>query len=273
MKDKEKIFEMLRAAAETPLEEAAVEDFINKVDGDGLKIEQIDETHQKFNGIVYGKSKNKGGHYFKIILLHRAIWTYYYGEIPAGYDVHHIDGDKDNNDISNLTIMTKSDHLRLHAHLRKNPSVIPRVKKTFKCIVCGKEYERIDNGRNLYCSKRCADQHNREQLSETRKCLFCGKEFNAYKYSDDRFCSRQCWFNYRSEQGRIVKVCPICGKAFSSRKSRNLTYCSHECAHKALSRKETIVCAQCGKVFEAKPGNHRKYCSRECYDAARRHDS
>lgn len=273
MRDKEKIFEMLRSAVETPLEEAAVEDFIKKVDGDGLKIEQVDETHQKFNGIVYGKSQSKGGHYFKITLLHRAVWTYYYGDIPDGYDVHHIDLNKENNNISNLTIMRKSDHLRLHACLRQNPSVVPLMKKTFKCVVCGKEYEAFDIGQNRYCSPECANRYHHELYIETRQCQFCGKNFNAYKYNDDRFCSRECWFNYKSEQGHIDKICPSCGKTFSTLKSKNLTYCSPECAHKAFSRKETIECANCGKVFEAKPSSHRKYCSRECYNAARNHGS
>lgn len=33
--------------------------------------------------------------------------------------VHHIDFDKSNNSLDNLIVLTKSDHLRLHAALRK----------------------------------------------------------------------------------------------------------------------------------------------------------
>lgn len=34
---------------------------------------------------------------------------------PAGYIVHHVDGDKANNNPSNLEIMTQSEHIKLHA--------------------------------------------------------------------------------------------------------------------------------------------------------------
>ncbi len=39
--------------------------------------------------------------------------------LPKGYIVHHIDGDIDNNDISNLQMMTISDHIKLHWRQRK----------------------------------------------------------------------------------------------------------------------------------------------------------
>ncbi|RJP34735.1 MAG: HNH endonuclease [Candidatus Omnitrophota bacterium] len=42
--------------------------------------------------------------------MHRDVYEYYYGEIPDGYDVHHKDGDRSNNDIGNLEIYTKSEH-------------------------------------------------------------------------------------------------------------------------------------------------------------------
>lgn len=37
------------------------------------------------------------------------------GPLPQGHDVHHIDFNKLNNDISNLRLMSHADHLRLHA--------------------------------------------------------------------------------------------------------------------------------------------------------------
>jgi hypothetical protein len=39
--------------------------------------------------------------------------------LKPGEVVHHIDGDKTNNDISNLMLLTNSDHMKLHAILRR----------------------------------------------------------------------------------------------------------------------------------------------------------
>lgn len=46
-------------------------------------------------------------------LMHRYVWEKFNGKIPDGYDIHHIDHDRANNDISNLEIYTKSEHARL----------------------------------------------------------------------------------------------------------------------------------------------------------------
>jgi len=40
-------------------------------------------------------------------------------EIPAGYCIHHKDQIKNNNDITNLQMMTLGDHVRLHARLKR----------------------------------------------------------------------------------------------------------------------------------------------------------
>lgn len=56
--------------------------------------------------------------------MHRYVWEKYNGKIPDGYDIHHIDHDRSNNDISNLEMYTKSDHARLFStgsnqHIKK----------------------------------------------------------------------------------------------------------------------------------------------------------
>jgi hypothetical protein len=70
---------------------------------------------------------------------HRWVWINEKGAIPKGLDVHHIDGDKDNNDISNLELMTRSDHQKKHweqgdheheMELRKQTLAKHRKKKT-----------------------------------------------------------------------------------------------------------------------------------------------
>lgn len=51
---------------------------------------------------------------------HRLIWEKAYGEIPEGYIIHHIDGNKSNNDLSNLQMMSREEHSRLHGKLNSN---------------------------------------------------------------------------------------------------------------------------------------------------------
>lgn len=48
------------------------------------------------------------------VLIHRAIYEAYYGEIPKGYIIHHKDGNKLNNNIENLECLTRAEHASLH---------------------------------------------------------------------------------------------------------------------------------------------------------------
>lgn len=48
-------------------------------------------------------------------LLHRYVWEKHHGKIPKGYQIHHIDGDKSNYELSNLEIIKIGDHQRIHA--------------------------------------------------------------------------------------------------------------------------------------------------------------
>ena len=72
--------------------------------------------HQRTDGyiqITSGPYKGK--------LLHRLIYEEVYGSIPKGYTIHHIDGDKTNNNPSNLMLLTKSNHHKLHFNMVNNP--------------------------------------------------------------------------------------------------------------------------------------------------------
>lgn len=46
-------------------------------------------------------------------LMHRYVWEKNRGKIPPNHDIHHVDRNKGNNDISNLELYTKSEHARL----------------------------------------------------------------------------------------------------------------------------------------------------------------
>lgn len=62
-----------------------------------------------------------------LALAHRVVWTVQMGEIPAGMDINHLDGNKTNNNPKNLEVATRSQNHR-HAYLtglRSRPKSIP----------------------------------------------------------------------------------------------------------------------------------------------------
>ncbi len=47
--------------------------------------------------------------------LHRLIWAYHYGGVGLEeYDIHHTDGNKENNRVENLIFTMKEEHIRKH---------------------------------------------------------------------------------------------------------------------------------------------------------------
>jgi hypothetical protein len=70
-----------------------------------------------FNGKKY--TKRNTGYFGRTTddrtLLHRDVWELNNGKIEKGFDIHHIDGDKENNELSNLECLSKSEHTRLYS--------------------------------------------------------------------------------------------------------------------------------------------------------------
>jgi hypothetical protein len=71
---------------------------------------------QEYNGVKYTRRSN--GYYAETCglrrFMHRVVWESNFGPIPTGWDVHHLDGDRTNNAPSNLAVLPKSEHTRLH---------------------------------------------------------------------------------------------------------------------------------------------------------------
>lgn len=59
--------------------------------------------------------KRIGGRKGKMRLLHHVVWEAAHGNIPEGYEIHHIDCNKKNNDLENLELLTVSDHQKTHS--------------------------------------------------------------------------------------------------------------------------------------------------------------
>ena len=72
--------------------------------------------HQRTDGYIQITSGPYKGQ-----LLHRLIYEEVYGSIPKGYAIHHIDGDKTNNNPGNLMLLSKSNHHKLHMNKTNHP--------------------------------------------------------------------------------------------------------------------------------------------------------
>lgn len=190
MKDETRVrslLEALKAEATTPIEKTAIarleRDFF-----EGAKVEVVDETTQRFNGIIYRQMKSKL--YQCPLGLHQAVWTYYNGEIPPGYEIHHIDVNPHNNEISNLLCVSRSEHMKIHQKLRR---------KKFICDNCGKEIFKSPSKHTAhhFCDSVCEQTFWRKRggyprSQETRNCVVCGNEFTCRKSRATQTCSNSC---------------------------------------------------------------------------------
>lgn len=64
------------------------------------------------SGNGYYRATSRSGH----ISLHRYKYEKEVGKIPIDYDIHHKDGNKQNNELNNLECISKSDHTRLYGN-------------------------------------------------------------------------------------------------------------------------------------------------------------
>ena len=191
--------------------------------------------YQEYKGIYFCRDNNTG-YYLNSTLkvrMHRYVWEQEVGPIPDGFDVHHIDGDKSNNSIDNLSLLTNRAHQILHgkeesrkAKMRLNIAKAQEAAKVwhsspeglawhseqgkrtaenvelkeFVCSYCGKKFLSKPFGPHKYCSGACksADRRASGADIEIRICEICGKEFTTSKYSKTRFCSIECRGKNRS---------------------------------------------------------------------------
>lgn len=192
-----------------------------------------------FDGHKFRRDK-KTGYYLCSTLhvrLHRYVWEYFNGTIPEGYHVHHIDGNKENNDISNLAMMSRHEHEQLHGATmseerrqwcRDNLARTARPKASeWHGSAAGREWHRIQGRRGMA---------NRKEKPFI--CEMCGKPFTS-KVTTSRFCSNPCKSKWRREAGldNVERICQFCGNAFTANKYSTVKTCSLSCANKLKWKK------------------------------------
>ena len=237
-----------------------------------------------YNNITFRKNKN--GYYYgrrkgisNPIWLHREIYvTETKCDIPKGYHIHHIDGDKENNVAYNLQCMSEHEHYRLHSSEHtdsklKNNWFIHRNEECQELVALAKSGKYIGKTRLRKLQKG----------KKNRVCAECNKEFilKERDRNDTKFCSNRCRDRYhirkRSTKGdnfeRLEnRTCKMCGEKYNA-KAGSQIFCSKECKrkHRAADNEPNrhIQCTICSTTFR-RNGGKAKYCSDECKREARR---
>lgn len=196
-----------------------------------MQVQKISDTIQKFDGVSYYRC----GPYFqrKGKRLHRMVWEFHNGPIPTGYDIHHINGDRADNDIDNLQMLTEQEHESLHMSTPERKEQSRRHIK--KAIEAAKGWHSSASGAAWH------SEHAKEVWAKTEPteytCTNCGKtyqSFGKYVAGSNTFCSNNCKSAWRRKQGfdNVTRTCPICGEQFTASKYSKTVCCSQECARK-----------------------------------------
>ena len=192
---------------------------------------------QEFLGVRYYRKptgyykcdfKKHGGRY-----MHRVVWEHYRGPIPEDHEVHHLDHDPANNDISNLECVPAVRHRTYHGMLNgSDASHMARIR------VFAAKWHGSQVGREWHVehAKRVAAS----LPLETHRCAWCDKEYEAKKGARKRgFCSMSCQGMARKASGvdDEDRVCIECNAGFRANKYSRVICCSRRCAGTVAARR------------------------------------
>ena len=186
-----------------------------------------------FNGLRFIRD-DSSGYYLnstRHLRLHRAVYEFHYGKIPIGYDIHHIDFEKGNNEISNLQLLTSEEHMRIHGdNLSDERKAFMRENLRTNALPAAVDWHKSDAGRDWH---KVHYLQTRDRLMQKKQitCRCCQKEFLGYVNSI--FCSERCRGRWRRMTGidKIRRSCEICGKTFYTNKYSHARTCSASCAN------------------------------------------
>lgn len=146
-----------------------------------MEVTTISPTIQNFNGVSYylcGKYYQRKG-----VRLHRVVWEYHNGAIPKGYDIHHKDRDRSNNQIENLELLSEYEHC--HHHMSTEEAKERSRKSIEIAMEYAKDWHRSEEGRKWH------SEHARSIVLTPKEvvCAWCGEPFMAkMQKKRDMFC-------------------------------------------------------------------------------------
>ena len=103
------------------------------------------------------------------LMLHNVNWEKVNGKIPSGYEIHHIDLVKTNNEVSNLMLLTPKEHTELHARLVNGSGM----NKKVLCVETGEVFDSI---------VQVALRHNQHASNVSRYYIDGKRKLKGYTY-------------------------------------------------------------------------------------------
>lgn len=199
---------------------------------------------QTYNGLTFNCDE-KTGYYLctcrvgkKRPRLHRYVWETNNGPIPKGHHVHHKNGNRGNNDISNLELMKQGEHLSHHGQMEKNKLISRKNLLEFAQPEAAK-WHKSEECREISRKNWYKSLGKYFEVMVTLMCEQCSEEYKVDSLSakkNSRFCSNKCKSKWRRQANIDVEAreCVVCENKFEAKKYRGAKTCSRECKSKLL---------------------------------------
>lgn len=165
--------------------------------------------------------------------LHVYMWEKYNDIVPKGYEIHHKDENKDNNEIDNLMCMTRKEHLKWHSENISPELAEKQMKNLEKARKAAVKWHKSKEGREWHRSQ--AKTRFKHDSEFDLVCVVCGSDFTSPKQWS-KFCSRNCASKHRrdSDIDDEKRDCVICGNQFTTNKYRKTKTCSKKCSNESM---------------------------------------
>ena len=163
----------------------------------------------EFNGLKFYRRPDDGYYYRKYprtIYLHRYVWEFHNSKIPSNYHIHHIDENKDNNDISNLELISDSEHSKHHAITNEWITSGKSTKVLKDVSHLAKEWHGSKEGLAWHSEHGKKTWENRTIYC--KMCEYCNNEYGTYYKNKSKYCSDKCKNLHRYKKVVSLKSLP-----------------------------------------------------------------